>query len=191
MKQYKGSKYQLHNAHNHRSQRNHQEGHHTADYPHHFTDWLLHTEKISLYISSPKNPIILGHLWLATQDHIIVTNSLKLWTPFPVHNQQLRKPQQDYTIQEYTEQWDCIIELLHNTAPPKSKVYPISIPETQAMDKLGPCFRLHAAIIIITSSSRLSHCWKEIWQTLALRRLIGTQLCNSIVQYYFPLCIQL
>uniref|UniRef100_A0A8C1V5B8 Gypsy retrotransposon integrase-like protein 1 n=1 Tax=Cyprinus carpio TaxID=7962 RepID=A0A8C1V5B8_CYPCA len=31
--------------------------------------------------------------------------------------------------------WDCAIDLLPNTAPPKSKVYPLTIPETQAMEQ--------------------------------------------------------
>ncbi len=31
--------------------------------------------------------------------------------------------------------WDCAIELLPNTSPPRSKVYPLTIPETQAMEK--------------------------------------------------------
>ncbi len=31
--------------------------------------------------------------------------------------------------------WDCTIELLPNTAPPRSKVYPLTIPETQVMEK--------------------------------------------------------
>lgn len=29
--------------------------------------------------------------------------------------------------------WDCAIDLLPNAMPPKSKVYPLSRPETQAM----------------------------------------------------------
>uniref|UniRef100_A0A9J7ZGW9 Gypsy retrotransposon integrase-like protein 1 n=1 Tax=Cyprinus carpio carpio TaxID=630221 RepID=A0A9J7ZGW9_CYPCA len=31
--------------------------------------------------------------------------------------------------------WDCAIDLLPNTSPPKSRVYPLSIPETKAMEE--------------------------------------------------------
>ncbi len=31
--------------------------------------------------------------------------------------------------------WDCVIDLLPNTSPPKGRVYPLSIPETKAMEK--------------------------------------------------------
>jgi len=31
--------------------------------------------------------------------------------------------------------WDCTTDLLPNASPPKSKAYPIHIPETQAMEK--------------------------------------------------------
>ncbi|KAK3561514.1 hypothetical protein QTP86_006170 [Hemibagrus guttatus] len=85
---------------------------------------LFHRETITSYvIDSPCHEIILGYPWLSVHDPVIswyqdlqeVFSKAKA-TQLPPH-----RP------------WDCAINLLPNAMPPKSKVYPLSRPETQAM----------------------------------------------------------
>ncbi|KAK3561315.1 hypothetical protein QTP86_030620, partial [Hemibagrus guttatus] len=86
---------------------------------------LFHRETITFYvIDSPRHEIILGYPWLSVHNPVIswyqdlqeVFSKAKA-TQLPPH-----RP------------WDCAIDLLPNAMPPKSKVYPLSRPETQAME---------------------------------------------------------
>ncbi|KAL0153155.1 hypothetical protein M9458_051542, partial [Cirrhinus mrigala] len=83
---------------------------------------LLHLESITLYIvDSPKYEIILGFPWLSIHDPAISwyrvfskTGATQLLPHCP---------------------WDCAINLLPSAMPPKSRVYPLSRTEDQAMEE--------------------------------------------------------
>ncbi|KAI2643996.1 Transposon Tf2-6 polyprotein [Labeo rohita] len=75
---------------------------------------LLHQENITLYVvDSPKYEVVLGFPWLSIHDPAISWFRGEL-THCP---------------------WDCAIDLLPNAMPPKSRIYPLSRTEEQAMEE--------------------------------------------------------
>ncbi|KAK3560394.1 hypothetical protein QTP86_008482 [Hemibagrus guttatus] len=101
---------------------------------------LFHWETITFYvIDSPRHEIILGYPWLSVHDPVISwyqeSHECKPVT-IPSCYQDL---QEVFSKAKATQlpphrPWDCAINLLPNAMFPKSKVYPLSHPETQAME---------------------------------------------------------
>ncbi|KAL0148225.1 hypothetical protein M9458_056457 [Cirrhinus mrigala] len=122
---------------------------------------LLHQENITLYVvDSPKYEVILGFPWLSIHDPAIswFRGELTHWSPFCMKNcfsiqPQLPETQVKVTIPSHYQDlsevfsktkatqlpphrpWDCAIDLLPNAMPPKSRVYPLSRMEEQAMEE--------------------------------------------------------
>ncbi|KAK3538042.1 hypothetical protein QTP70_027395 [Hemibagrus guttatus] len=101
---------------------------------------LFHRETITFYvIDSPHHEIILGYPWLSVHDPVIS------WYQESPECKPVTIPSCYQDLQEVFSKakatqlpphcpWDCAIDLLPNAMPPKSKVYPLSRPETQAME---------------------------------------------------------
>ncbi|KAK3563117.1 hypothetical protein QTP86_016350 [Hemibagrus guttatus] len=101
---------------------------------------LFHRETITFYvIDSPHHEIILGYPWLSVHDPVIS------WYQESPECKPVTIPSCYQDLQEVFSKakatqlpphcpWDCTIDLLPNAMPPKSKVYPLSRPETQAME---------------------------------------------------------
>ncbi|KAK3507486.1 hypothetical protein QTP70_026910, partial [Hemibagrus guttatus] len=101
---------------------------------------LFHRETITFYvIDSPCHEIILGYPWLSVHDPVIS------WYQESPECKPVTIPSCYQDLQEVFSKakatqlpphrpWDCAIDLLPNAMPPKSKVYPLSRPETQAME---------------------------------------------------------
>ncbi|KAK3556472.1 hypothetical protein QTP70_008336 [Hemibagrus guttatus] len=97
-------------------------------------------ETITFYvIDSPCHEIILGYPWLSVHDPVIS------WYQESPECKPVTIPSCYQDLQEVFSKakatqlpphrpWDCTIDLLPNAMPPKSKVYPLSRPETQAME---------------------------------------------------------
>ncbi|KAK3505869.1 hypothetical protein QTP70_019370 [Hemibagrus guttatus] len=114
--------------------------------------------------TSPANPVILGFPWLRHHDLQISwrTGELMRWSPAclrdPVSRScgtcsvkevntgahvRLPQPYADFEkvfseeraspLPEHQE-WDCAIDLLPNTSLPKGRIYPLSLPESKAME---------------------------------------------------------
>ncbi|KAK3544610.1 hypothetical protein QTP86_017724, partial [Hemibagrus guttatus] len=108
---------------------------------------LFHHERLAFYVtSSPANPVILGFPWLRRHDPQIswCSGELVRWSP--------TCKERCLWDQEYTEfwevfskekaarlpahqPWDCAINLLPNASPPRGQVYPLSLPESKAMEE--------------------------------------------------------
>uniref|UniRef100_A0A3B1IBQ3 Gypsy retrotransposon integrase-like protein 1 n=1 Tax=Astyanax mexicanus TaxID=7994 RepID=A0A3B1IBQ3_ASTMX len=115
-------------------------------------------------IDSPDHPIILGFPWLSKHDPSISWRNCDIvkWSDFclanclslPCFSTKIESPHVDTTDSippEYLDlaevfskskasqlpphrPWDCAIELLPDTCPPKSRIYPLSQPETIALE---------------------------------------------------------
>ncbi|KAK3508357.1 hypothetical protein QTP70_022942, partial [Hemibagrus guttatus] len=91
-------------------------------------------------ISSPTNPIILGFPWPQCPDPCI---SWKEESPstaeIAVIPQEYHELHEVFSKERATQlphhcPWDCATDLLPNAGPPKCKVYPLSLPESKAME---------------------------------------------------------
>ncbi|KAK3571328.1 hypothetical protein QTP86_007563 [Hemibagrus guttatus] len=119
---------------------------------------LFHHEHLAFYItSSPANPVILGFPWLRRHDPQISCKEKCLWdqVPRPCRTSCVRKstltipahPPQEYAEfrEVFSEEraarlpahqpWDCAIDLLPNSSLPRGRVYPLSLPESKAMEE--------------------------------------------------------
>uniref|UniRef100_A0A8C1NZE8 Gypsy retrotransposon integrase-like protein 1 n=1 Tax=Cyprinus carpio TaxID=7962 RepID=A0A8C1NZE8_CYPCA len=102
-----------------------------------------HTEEISFYITdSPQSPIVLGHTWLQKHNPRIDWRLGSVGEAVDLAN----VPAEYHDLKEVFSKsradslpphrpYDCAIELLPGTSPPKGKLYSLSIPETAAMEK--------------------------------------------------------
>ncbi|KAL0181745.1 hypothetical protein M9458_024151, partial [Cirrhinus mrigala] len=109
---------------------------------------LFHNETINFYVvPSCKYEVILGHPWLAIHDPVISWNQGELIQRVEspeVQTQTTLPPVYAAYSEVFSKSkatrlpphrpWDCAIDLLPNMSPPKSKIYPLSHPETQAME---------------------------------------------------------
>lgn len=115
---------------------------------------MLHFEEISFsVISSPSNPIVLGFPWLQHHDPSVSWKEGELtnWSPYCLDHS-IRKVLTRQCLATSIEtmggiqqrkghatpphcSWDCTIDLLPNAMPPKYKVYPLSLPESKAMEE--------------------------------------------------------
>ncbi|KAK3544054.1 hypothetical protein QTP86_000398 [Hemibagrus guttatus] len=124
---------------------------------------LFHHEVITM-TSSPANPVILGFPWLRRHDPQISwrTGELTRWSPACLRNPvsrscqtcsieevnpgahgRLPQPYADFDrvfseerascLPEHQD-WDCALDLLTNTSFPKDRIYPLSLPESKAME---------------------------------------------------------
>uniref|UniRef100_A0A6Q2Y968 Gypsy retrotransposon integrase-like protein 1 n=1 Tax=Esox lucius TaxID=8010 RepID=A0A6Q2Y968_ESOLU len=125
----------------------------------------LHTERIQLLVvSSPHEPVVLGHPWLCLHDPDISwrKGELTAWnatclsrclsvpcratsvesatpstTPEPPSAySQFRQVFSEEKASELPPHrpWDCAIELIEGAPLPRGRVYPLSVPETEAMN---------------------------------------------------------
>ncbi|KAK3507042.1 hypothetical protein QTP70_001588 [Hemibagrus guttatus] len=104
-----------------------------------FQAGLFHHERLTFYMTtSPANPVILGLPWLRRHDPQISwrTGELTRWSPACLRDC-LRNPvsseERASRLPEHQE-WDCAIDLLPNTSLPKGRIYPLSLPESEAME---------------------------------------------------------
>ncbi|KAK3545878.1 hypothetical protein QTP70_016572 [Hemibagrus guttatus] len=101
---------------------------------------LFHQETVTFYvIDSPRNEIILGYPWLSVHDPVISwrhesPECKPVTIPSCYHDLQEVFSKTKATQLPPHRPWECTIDLLPNAMPPKSKVYPLSRPETQAME---------------------------------------------------------
>ncbi|KAK3542860.1 hypothetical protein QTP70_006130 [Hemibagrus guttatus] len=108
---------------------------------------LFHHERLAFYVtSSPANPVILGFLWLRRHDPQISwrTGELVRWSP-ACKEKCLRDQEYAEFREVFSEEraarlpahqpWDCAINLLPNASPPRGWVYPLSLPESKAMEE--------------------------------------------------------
>ncbi|KAK3540361.1 hypothetical protein QTP70_029552 [Hemibagrus guttatus] len=102
---------------------------------------LFHQETTTFYvIDSPRHEIILGYPWLSVHDPVISASCVESPECNPVTIPSCYHDLQEVFSKTKATQlpphcpWDCTIDLLPNAMPPKSKVYPLSRPETQAME---------------------------------------------------------
>ncbi|KAK3559672.1 hypothetical protein QTP86_013919, partial [Hemibagrus guttatus] len=84
---------------------------------------LFHHEQLAFYVtSSLANPVILGFPWLRHLPHqymdFLEVFSEERAARLPLH-----------------QVWDCAIDLLPNTSLPKGRIYPLSLPESKAMEE--------------------------------------------------------
>ncbi|KAG1925678.1 retrotransposable element [Pimephales promelas] len=105
-----------------------------------------HTELISFFLmDSPLAPVVLGHPWLSRHN----PGSTGALTLFP-HGSEVADlsnvPAEYHDLKEVVSKsraaslpphrsYDCAIELLPGKSPPKGKLYSLSIPEREAMEK--------------------------------------------------------
>ncbi|KAK3521383.1 hypothetical protein QTP70_004131 [Hemibagrus guttatus] len=123
-----------------------------------------HERLVFYVTSSPANPVILGFPWLRCHDPQISwhTGELARWSPTCLR-ESVTRPCQTSCIEEatsvahrhlpqpYVDFWevfseeraarlpahqvlDCAIDLLPNTSLPKGRIYPLSLPESKAME---------------------------------------------------------
>ncbi|KAK3568024.1 hypothetical protein QTP86_028616, partial [Hemibagrus guttatus] len=115
-------------------------------------------------ISSPANPIILGFPWLQLcnthmswregeltrwspycQNHYLKSSCFATSIESPINAKSTTLPREYHDLQEVVSKeratqlapnhpWDCVIDLLPNAMLPKSKVYPLSLSESKAME---------------------------------------------------------
>ncbi|XP_030634258.1 receptor-type tyrosine-protein phosphatase gamma [Chanos chanos] len=126
----------------------------------------LHHEHLQLLvITSPKDPLVLGHPWLCLHDPVISWSQgeLQSWSShclssclaLPCRSTSIESPntvKPEKVPTEYQEfldvfskkgaatlpphrSWDCAIDLLPGSSPPRGKIYPLSIPESEALDQ--------------------------------------------------------
>ncbi|KAK3516971.1 hypothetical protein QTP70_029109 [Hemibagrus guttatus] len=100
---------------------------------------LFQVEKLVLFvISTPYNHIILGFPWLQTFP--ASPHHWKAWSPCtPIKSMEYHDLQEVFSKEKVTQlpphqPCDCAIELLPNTMPPKSKIYPLLVPTTKAIE---------------------------------------------------------
>ncbi|KAL0195105.1 hypothetical protein M9458_008677 [Cirrhinus mrigala] len=110
---------------------------------------LLHKEKIQLLVLEGATvDIILGRPWLAKHDPIISWGSGEIlkWgkdcstTCFPDLPQPVKKTFLVYVTSIESplpphRPWDCTIDLVPNASLPKGRIYPLSLPESKAMEE--------------------------------------------------------
>ncbi|KAK3554259.1 hypothetical protein QTP70_020113 [Hemibagrus guttatus] len=110
---------------------------------------LFHQERLAFYVtSSPVNPVILGFPWLRRHD----PRSPGVQGSWASRVREMSPPPQDHLLQAYAEfrevfskekasrlpvhqPWDCAIDLLPNASPPRGRIYPLSLPESKAMEE--------------------------------------------------------
>ncbi|KAK3518698.1 hypothetical protein QTP70_008581 [Hemibagrus guttatus] len=108
---------------------------------------LFHHERLAFYVtSSPANPVILGFPWLRRHDPQISwrTGELVCWSPACkekcLWDQEYAEFQEVFSEERAArlpahQPWDCAINLLPNASPPRGRVYPLSLPESKAMEE--------------------------------------------------------
>ncbi|KAK3508456.1 hypothetical protein QTP70_029425 [Hemibagrus guttatus] len=110
---------------------------------------LFHREHLAFYVtSSPANPVILGFPWLRQHDPQISWHKGKLvrWSVrclIKCLHEPVSRPCLSPVVESRKRAahlpahrpWDCAIDLLPNTSPPKGRVYPLSLPEARAMEE--------------------------------------------------------
>ncbi|KAK3545186.1 hypothetical protein QTP70_001764 [Hemibagrus guttatus] len=125
---------------------------------------LFHWEHLAFYVtSSPASPVILGFPWLRQHDPQISwhTGELVRWSATclskclhepvasvvenlaPLVSGHIPHIYGDF-LEVFSKEraarlplhraWDCAIDLLPNTSPPRGRVYPLSLPEVRAME---------------------------------------------------------
>ncbi|KAK3516482.1 hypothetical protein QTP70_017819, partial [Hemibagrus guttatus] len=111
-----------------------------------FQAGLFHHERLTFYVTtSPANPVILRFPWLRRHDPQISwrTGEPTHWSPACLRDC-LRNPvsrscgtcsveERASRLPEHQE-WDCAIDLLPNTSLPKGRIYPLLLPESEAME---------------------------------------------------------
>ncbi|KAK3556520.1 hypothetical protein QTP70_008292 [Hemibagrus guttatus] len=107
---------------------------------------LFHQERLAFYVtSSLANPVILGFPWLRRHDPQISWRSGELvrWSPackekclWDQYTEFWELFSKERAAQLPAHQpWDCAIDLLPNASPPRGRVYPLSLPESKAMEE--------------------------------------------------------
>ncbi|KAK3573699.1 hypothetical protein QTP86_032064 [Hemibagrus guttatus] len=95
---------------------------------------LFHREHLAFYVtSSPANPVILGFPWTS-----LVEDSASLASGHIPHvYEDFREvfSEERATHLPSHQACDCTIDLLPNASPPRGWVYPLSLPETKAMEE--------------------------------------------------------
>ncbi|KAK3525712.1 hypothetical protein QTP70_005876 [Hemibagrus guttatus] len=106
---------------------------------------LFHQEQLPFYVtSSPANPVILGFPWLLHHDPQISYRSGELDFLREGDDSRSTRSHSSRLCGLFSEEraarlpshqaWDCAIDLLPNTSPPRGRVYPLSLPEAKAME---------------------------------------------------------
>ncbi|KAK3528203.1 hypothetical protein QTP86_025112, partial [Hemibagrus guttatus] len=104
---------------------------------------LFHHEQLAFYVtSSSVNPMILGFPWLWHHNPQISWRSGEL-EAIPAAHGHIPHAYADFK-EVFSEEnaarlpshqvWDCAIDLLPNTSPPRGRIYPLSLPEAKAME---------------------------------------------------------
>ncbi|KAK3542808.1 hypothetical protein QTP70_003074, partial [Hemibagrus guttatus] len=96
---------------------------------------LFHHERLAFYVtSSPANPVILGFLWLRHHDN---PNFLALGGAGMLEYTEFREVFSEVRAARLPahQPWDCAIDLLPNASLPRGRVYPLSLPESKAMEE--------------------------------------------------------
>ncbi|KAK3515671.1 hypothetical protein QTP70_026461 [Hemibagrus guttatus] len=89
---------------------------------------LFHQEHLAFYVtSSPANPMILGFPWLRCHDPQIswCSGELVRWSPAC----------KERCLQDQRGEGGSTTNLLPNASPPRGRVYPLSLPESKAMEE--------------------------------------------------------
>ncbi|KAK3556882.1 hypothetical protein QTP70_022384 [Hemibagrus guttatus] len=93
---------------------------------------LFHQERLAFYVTSlPANPVILGFPWLWRHDPQIS------WRSGELSYAEFREVFSKERVARLPahQPWDCAIDLLPNASPPRVQVYPLSLPESKAMEQ--------------------------------------------------------
>ncbi|KAI2662443.1 Transposon Tf2-9 polyprotein [Labeo rohita] len=160
-------------------------------------------ENITLYVvDSPKYEIILRFPWLSIHDPAISWNQGELthWSHFCLRNCLPAQPQPCLTTsiespdtkqnQGYltpsTRPWDCAIDLLPNAMPPKSKVYPLSRMEDQAMEEYIE-EALESGFIRASTSPAAAGFFFVAKKDGGLRPCIDYRGLNNVTKFRYPL----
>ncbi|KAK3518488.1 hypothetical protein QTP70_001478 [Hemibagrus guttatus] len=106
------------------------------------TTELFHSERITLFvICSPAHPVILDLPWLQLHDPPCLTTNVEspgtdtiITLPLDYNDLGEVFSKENGTHLLPHQPWDCAIDLLPNAMPPKSRIYPLSLPETKAME---------------------------------------------------------
>ncbi|KAK3511448.1 hypothetical protein QTP70_008893 [Hemibagrus guttatus] len=101
------------------------------------TTGLFHSERITLFIiCSPAHPVILGLSWLQLHDPVIESPGTDTVITLLLVYSDLGEVfgKESATHLPPHRPWDCAIALLPNAMPPKSRIFPLSLPETKAVE---------------------------------------------------------
>ncbi|KAK3555402.1 hypothetical protein QTP86_015690, partial [Hemibagrus guttatus] len=93
---------------------------------------LFHRERLAFYVTAtPANPVILGFPWLRRHDPQISWQSRELaYAEF----REVFSKERASRLPAH-QPWDCAIDLLPNASPPRGRIYPLSLPESRAMEE--------------------------------------------------------